>query len=118
MDVRVKALIALMDDSYHQELSVEAMARTANLSPSYLSHLFKAETGLSPLQYLKSVRMSKAKELMENTFLNVKEVMHRVGVKDKCHFARDFKKAYGMAPTEFRTRCHDRLTAKAKFASK
>lgn len=118
MDVRVKVLIALMDNSYHQELSLEDMARAANLSPSYLSHLFKAETGLPPLQYLKSLRLSKAKELMETTFLNVKEVMHRVGIKDKCHFARDFKKAYGMAPTQFRTNCHAGLIPKAKSASK
>ena len=118
MDMRVKVLIALMHSSYQQEWSVENMARTANLSPTYLSHLFKAETGLSPLQYLKSLRMLKAKELMETTFLTVKEVMYRVGVKDKCHFARDFKKAYGMSPTQFRTYRHSGVIPKAKFASK
>lgn len=110
-------MIALMERSYHQEMSLEDIAQTINLSPSYLSHLFKAETGVSTLQYLKSLRMRKAKELIETTFLNIKEVMHRVEVKDKCHFARDFKSIHGMTPTECRA-LYGGLAAKAKFASK
>ena len=110
MDVRVQAVIALIDSSFHQELSVEDIAREVNLSASYLAHLFKAETGVSLLQYLKSFRMRKAKELIETTFLNVKQVMYRVGVKDKCHFARDFKKMYGLTPAQYKARYVGRYT--------
>lgn len=81
---------------------MEDVARSVNLSSSHLNRLFRIETGFSPLQYLKSVRMRKAKELIDTTFLNVKQVMNTVGVKDKCHFARDFKRAYGLTPSQYR----------------
>jgi AraC family transcriptional regulator, arabinose operon regulatory protein len=62
------------------------------LSPSRLAHLFKAETGVSPMRYLKTQRMQKAKLLLETTPLSIKEVMIYVGVNDKSHFIKDFKK--------------------------
>jgi two-component system response regulator YesN len=118
MDVRVQAVIALMDSSFHQELSVEDLARAVNLSSSYLAHLFKAETGVSLFQYLKSLRMRKAKELLETTFLSIKQIRNRVGVKDKCHFARDFKRTYGLTPTQYKEHFLADLIVKAEFASK
>lgn len=117
MDLRVQAVIALMDSSFHQELSTENLARAVNLSSSYLAHLFKAETGVSLLQYLKSLRMRKAKELMDTTFLSLKQIRNRVGVGDKGHFARDFKRTYGRTPAQYRE--HFRGSPpKAEFASK
>ncbi|MET0624267.1 MAG: helix-turn-helix transcriptional regulator [Pyrinomonadaceae bacterium] len=94
-------MIVFLDSSYQEGLSVEDIARAVNLSSSHLTHLFKTEVGVPPLQFLKSLRMRKAKELMETTFLNVKQVMNRVGVKDKCHFARDFKRSYGLTPSQY-----------------
>jgi transcriptional regulator GlxA family with amidase domain len=118
MDVRVQAVIALMDSSFHQELSAEDMARAVNLSSSYLAHVFKAETDLSLMQYLKLLRMAKAKELMETTFLSVKQIMNRVGVRDKGHFSRDFKRTYGLTPTQYKAHHPGGLSPKAKFAAK
>jgi transcriptional regulator GlxA family with amidase domain len=59
---------------------------------------------MTPAQYLKSLRMWKAKELLEETFLNVKQIMLRVGVKDQSHFVRDFRGLYGHTPTKYRRR--------------
>lgn len=116
-------MINLMESSYQKEWSLESMAEAINLSPWYLCHLFKAETGVSPLHYLKTLRLRKAKELMESTFLNVKQIMHSVGVKDKCNFARDFKKMYGVPPAKFRARlrsaaAEEKFSLAANFASK
>lgn len=97
----MQAVIVFLNTSYQEGLSVEDIARGVNLSSSHLTHLFKTEVGVPPLQFLKSVRMRKAKELMETTFLSVKQVMNRVGVKDKCHFARDFKRVYGLTPRQY-----------------
>jgi two-component system response regulator YesN len=113
----VHLVAAFMDSSFHRELSVDDLARGVNVSASYLSHLFKDEMGISPMQYLKLVRMRKAKELMETTFLNVKQIMNSVGVKDKCHFARDFKKTYGMTPAEYKAQYRG-MNLKAESATK
>lgn len=115
MDVRVEAVIALMDNSFHQELSTQDLAQAVNLSSSYLAHLFKAETGISLLQYLKSLRLRKAKELMDTTFLSVKQIRSRVGAGDKGHFARDFKKTYGLTPAQYREQHRGRPSEKLNW---
>jgi transcriptional regulator GlxA family with amidase domain len=86
-----------------RELSPGELAQSINLSASRLRHLFKDETGASLAQYLKTQRMRKAKQLLETTFLNVQEIMLQVGIKDKSHFVKDFKKANGLAPLQYRT---------------
>ena len=91
-----------MEDSLDQHVSVTDLAKAVNLSPWRLCHIFKSETNVAPLQYLKALRMEHAKRLLETTFLSVKQVMTEVGVRDESHFARDFKATYGVSPTTFR----------------
>jgi two-component system response regulator YesN len=67
-----------------------------------LSTLFKTETGATAMQYLKALRMEKARELLDTTYLSVKEVAVQVGLNDTSHFVRDFKKAFGQTPTQYR----------------
>jgi AraC-like DNA-binding protein len=78
------------------------MARLVNLSSPRLCYLFKSESGISASRYLKSLRMKEAAVLLSTTFLSVKEIMVRVGLADGSHFVKDFKKIYGMTPTEYR----------------
>lgn len=103
MEPRIYKVIRLMTADPSRELSLDELARSVNLSKSRLRHLFKREMGVSPLRYFKEQKMRKAKELLESTFLNVKEVMLKVGIKDRRHFARDFKKAYGLPPARHRS---------------
>lgn len=112
MDQRIQIVIHLMEKNLHHELSLEEIAQSINLSSSRLRHLFKAEVGISPAQYLKMLRMQRAKDLIETTFLNMKQIMNRIGVSDKRHFAKDFKKIYGLTPAQYRgsSRSVDHLT--------
>lgn len=102
MDFRVRHALRLISEDLRRPLVLEEIARAVNLSQPRLRSLFKAETGVTPAQHLKSLRMQKAKELLEETFLNVKQIMLQVGVKDASHFARDFRELYGLAPAEHR----------------
>jgi transcriptional regulator GlxA family with amidase domain len=67
-----------------------------------LRHLFKAETGETPTQFLKEVRLRDAERLLLTTFLSVKEIMNRVGFLDESHFGHEFKRMYGLAPSKYR----------------
>jgi AraC family transcriptional regulator of arabinose operon len=102
MDRRVQTVIKLMEVYLAQPLSLDDLARSVNLSPWRLSHIFKTETRTPPLQYLRTLRMQHAKRLLETTFLSVKQIMTEVGVRDGSHFVRDFKTTYGLSPTSYR----------------
>lgn len=104
MDQRIQITVRLIENNLRYEITLLEIARHVNLSPSRLRHLFKAETGLSPSRYLKFLRMEKAKELIETTFLTVKEIMFRVGISNQSRFSQDFKNAYSLTPTQCRAR--------------
>lgn len=104
MDQRVQAVLDLLGESIDTKPPVKELADAVNLSPSHLRRVFKAETGIPLNRYLKSLRLQKSKELIEHTFLNMKQVMFAVGVKDKSQFARDFKRLTGFTPTQYATR--------------
>ena len=104
MNPHVRKVIRLMREDLCRELSLSDMARSADVSPWWLSHLFKAETGTSPIRYFKSLRLERAKQLLETSFLSTREIMARIGVRDESHFVRDFKQAYGLPPIQYRDR--------------
>lgn len=84
------------------QAALEEMAQAVNLSPSRLRYLFKTETGMSPSDYLRHLRLEKARELLDTTFLQIKEIRTKVGIPDQSNFVRDFKRKYGASPTEYR----------------
>ena len=102
MDRRVRQVIALMEECLHLGWPASRLARHVNISASRLHQLFKYETGLPPARYLHLLRMGRARELLESSYLSVKEVMARVGVSDESHFVRDFKKIYALTPAKYR----------------
>lgn len=103
MDGRIRATIELLENNIKRALLIDKLARTARLSSSRLRRVFKNETGLTPAQYLKQLRMRKAKEYLETTHLSVKEIRREIGATDESHFIRDFKKVYGVPPGQLRS---------------
>lgn len=103
MDYRIRRTIEFIEMNYHRPISVDDLSQCARLSRSWLDILFKSETGMSPVKYLKQFRISKAKDLLaSDPDLGIKEVIARVGLTDRSHFARDFKQTFGVAPSECR----------------
>src|SRR5215213_854452 len=102
MAERVKRVIELMQGDPSRSFTLGKMAESVNLSPPYFCYLFKTITGVPPAKYLKSLRMQQAATLLTTTFLSVKEIVSRVGFTDESHFVRDFKRLYGVTPSEYR----------------
>lgn len=103
-DSRIQKTIELLQANLHLSLSLDAIARTVNLSPSHLRALFSEITGLPLAHYVKLLRLEVARHLLATEFLTVKQVMARTGIKDPSHFNRDFKSAYGITPSQYRNR--------------
>ena len=111
MDQRVQTVMRLMEENLRAEWPLGRLAEAVRLSPSRLHQLFRDETGTSPARHLKSLRLAEARRLLETTFLSVKEIRSTVGMDDESHFTRDFRRAYGCTPTEFRKRADGRGAA-------
>lgn len=104
MDPRVRMAIALLKSHPTRRFTVYELAQKVNLSRWYLSHLFLKDLQISPSQYSRQLRFEVAKTLLENSLLSVKQIMVEVGINDKSHFTRDFRKMYGLSPRECRFR--------------
>ncbi|MDF2485371.1 MAG: hypothetical protein K0R46_1539 [Herbinix sp.] len=97
----VKATKEYLENHYDQDISLEDVAEQVNISPQYFSKLIKKTTGYNFIDWLSMLRVKKAKELLTNSNLTVKEVCFMVGYKDPNYFSRIFKKRIGITPSEY-----------------
>lgn len=114
MDTRITRALDYIDHHLDARLPIETLAAAADLSPSRFAHLFRHEVGTSPAQYVHTLRMLRARTLLERSCLSVKEVMALVGCHDPSHFSRDFRWFHGVAPRQCRLSAgHDELDEKS-----
>ena len=85
---------------YQTPLDVETLARTANMSVSVFHQHFKTVTSTSPIQYIKSIRLHKARMLMAQEGFNAKSAAGEVGYSSPSQFSREFKRVFGKSPAE------------------
>jgi AraC-like DNA-binding protein len=103
LDKRVEKIIQMMREDVRGELTLGEFAQSVNLSVWRLCHIFKSDVGMPPIRYLRLLRMERAKDLLESSFLSVKEIAFQVGLNDESHFVRDFKSTYGFSPALYRS---------------
>lgn len=99
--LRVKDLI---DRAYAEQLDVNALARSAAVSPAYFSRSFKAAFGETPHQYLVSRRMERAMALLRSREWSVTDVCFAVGFSSLGSFSTQFRRFVGVSPNEYRQR--------------
>jgi AraC-like DNA-binding protein len=80
------------------EVTLESAAAVVWISPSRLRHLFKQNVGWSFHKYVIKARLERACHLLRSTNLSVNQIAATLGIKDRSHFARVFKQAYGISP--------------------
>lgn len=94
-----------LDQNFTSPITLDSLSETVYISKHYLSHLFKEQTGVSPIKYLTSKRMEKACELLSETELPVSEVSKAVGYENPLYFSQVFKRIYGISPVKYRMGC-------------
>lgn len=92
--------IKYMKENYNQSINIKDIARDLNMSESNFSLYFKKIVGVSPKDYLKHIRLSKAEELLKE--YNVTEVAYSVGYENISHFIKLFKIKYGVTPKQYK----------------
>lgn len=96
--------------NYARNLTVEFLAPLFYLNSSYLSHLFRKQTGEKFVQYLNAIRIEKAKELLMTTDKKLYQIAKAVGYDNNKYFFRVFKKWVGMTPEQYRAKHHGVLS--------
>lgn len=100
----IQAVELYIRSNYTKDLTVEAIAKSLNFSPDYLSRVYKKYTGQTPLKYLIHLRINTAKQILDsNDKIEIKNVGEMVGYPDQYYFSRIFKTHTGYYPSEYRT---------------
>lgn len=84
------------------DLMVEDMAKEVNMSRSVFFKKLKTLTGLSPVEFLKDMRIKQAAELIKKNEFNMAQIAYMIGFNDSHYFSKCFKQQYGITPTEFK----------------
>jgi two-component system response regulator YesN len=91
--------------NFTEEVSLGELAERFHVNPPYLSRLFKRQVGAAPARYLRDLRISLARKLLdERRDLEVKEIGVLAGYSDQGYFSRIFKQSVGVSPQEYRER--------------
>lgn len=91
-----------IEENFKRDISLDEVSQQVNISPYYFSKLFKKRTGENYVEYVTNIRMKKAKELLRNTNLSIKEICLETGYSDPNYFSRMFRKHEGISPTEYK----------------
>jgi AraC-like DNA-binding protein len=99
---RIERTISYMIEHLNRPLQACDLAAVANISLSHYFTLFKRATGCAPIDFFIRLRMNRARQLLETTALNIKEIAGELGYDDPFYFSRLFKSVNGVAPTDYR----------------
>ncbi len=104
-EIIIKKAKEYIGSHYNEEdISLNAVAASVNISPSHFSTIFSQTVGETFIEYLTFVRMNKAKEILATSNMKITEVGYQVGYKDSHYFSYIFKKVNGITPKEYRSR--------------
>ncbi len=98
----VQKVVIYVDSNLSADLKLSELAKLLNVNSSYLSTLFRKETGCTLTDYVNSKRMDMAKYLLETTGLQIQAIAQKCGIIDVQYFSKIFKKYVGMSPREYR----------------
>jgi len=103
-DENVRHAQSLMKTDFARDLSIENLAASVNMSPRNFIRRFKQATGLLPGKYMQALRVSIAREMLEDNAASVQSVSSAVGYEDVAFFRALFKRLTGITPAEYRAK--------------
>lgn len=104
-DQRIKKIISYIHQNYKEKITLEDMAKTANVSRSECCRFFKQMTRLTPFEYLISYRINQSIQLLKNSTLSITEIAEEVGFGSVSYYIEKFRKHTNYTPKEFQNYC-------------
>ena len=102
--IRIKSMLSYIHRNFGEKITLEEIAAAANISAREANRIFQKTVRQTPFEYLLSYRLSRAKELLSRSDLPVTEISYRCGFTDSAYMGKQFRKATGMTPKEYRQR--------------
>lgn len=100
--LRFKSVLEYIDDNFNKNISNNALAKLAHLSPSYFVTKFTKSIGVSPLNYINKIRVEEVKYLLCNSNYTLERIANNVGYKDSSHLTKIFKDQMDVTPGRYR----------------
>jgi AraC-like DNA-binding protein len=97
----VRQCRSYINENIYKQLSVCHIAEALQISKSHLSHIYKQETGETISDFIRHMKISKAKQLLQYTLLSLTDVGEKLGYCSQSHFTDSFRKETGMTPSQF-----------------
>lgn len=98
----IEQAVSYFNENYNKKISVEEYAEAHHISTNHFIRNFKQYIGMTPGQYIVSIRITNAQSLLERGAYNINEIASIVGYDDALYFSRVFRKQVGMSPTKYR----------------
>lgn len=95
-------IMAYIDEHIGEKITLTSIASQINMNESYISRLFKNETGINIIHYINVCKMEKAKELLKEKNMIVKDVAYALGFEEQSYFNRMFNKYFGINPKDYK----------------
>lgn len=103
MAQRIRPALNYIAENYAKEnISVSYLAKMCSISEVYMRKIFRSIFSASPVKYINSLRLARAKELLESGMYSVGEASNLSGFSDESYFCREFKKYFGASPASFK----------------
>lgn len=98
----IEASVNYIHDNYaHESISIEKLAELSHMSSAYYRRIFNDSFGTSPIRYINALKLHRAAELISSRIYTVSEAAEQSGYTDISHFSREFKKHFGIPPSEY-----------------
>lgn len=99
---KIQQAVLYIRENYDKDLNMAVVSNYISMNYSLFSYAFKQYTGTNFVNFLKDIRMEKARELLRETDLRIVEISQKIGYENEKHFMKIFKTACGVSPTEYR----------------
>ena len=98
----VQSIFYYLEHNYYKDITLDTLSDELNISKNHIITSFRKETNMTPMAYLRKIRLQQASILLSGTNLSVQEISMSVGIPDSNYFIKLFKKEYGTTPYSYR----------------